>query len=68
MSRALREIQAYPKTKKVNTDAAAELRRLHELNAELVAALSSAVSIIGHPDDAMSIYFESLIAKAKEQA
>lgn len=45
-------------------DAAKELRRLHEVNAELVKALKTAVAIIGRPDDSGSKFIESILAKA----
>jgi hypothetical protein len=45
--------------------AADELRRLHEVNAELLAALKVAKTIIGHPDDSTSTYIASVITKAE---
>ena len=45
--------------------AAAELRRLHEVNQELVEALEFAQAIIGHPDDAGSKFIAATIAKAR---
>jgi hypothetical protein len=45
--------------------AAAELRRLHALNAELLEALKLAQSIIGHPDDAHSKLIAAAIAQAE---
>jgi hypothetical protein len=51
----------------INADvgkAAAELRRLHAENAELLEALKLAQSIIGHPDDAHSQHIAAVIAKA----
>jgi hypothetical protein len=48
--------------------AAAELRRLHEVEQqrnELLAALKLAQSIIGHPDDAHSRLIAAAIAKAE---
>jgi len=45
--------------------AAAELRRLHEVNQELLAALKLARSIIGHPDDTHSQHIAAIIAKAE---
>ena len=48
-----------------NPQAAAELRRLHEVNAELLEALKFAQSIIGHPDDAGSKFIAAAIAKAE---
>jgi hypothetical protein len=48
--------------------AAAELRRLHESNLELVAALKAAKTIIGHPDDSTSKYIASVINKAEGEA
>lgn len=47
-------------------EAAAELRRLHEENAELLEALKLAQSIIGHPEDAHSKLISAAIAKAEE--
>lgn len=49
-------------------EAAAELRRLHAVNAELLAALKLARSIIGHPDDAHSRHIAAAIAKAEGAA
>jgi hypothetical protein len=46
-------------------EAAAELRRLHALNGELLEALKLAQSIIGHPDDAHSQHIAAVIAKAE---
>ena len=46
--------------------AAAELRRLHAVNAELLEALKLAQSIIGHPEDAHSKLISAAIAKAEE--
>ena len=47
----------------------AELRRLHEVNTELLEALKLAKSIIGHPDDDASKFIAAAIAKATgEQA
>ena len=48
--------------------AAKELRRLHEVNAELLEALKLAQAIIGHPDDYVSKFIAAAIAKAEEQA
>ena len=48
-----------------NPQAAAELRRLHEVNAELLEALKFAQSIIGHPDDAGSKFIAAAISKAE---
>lgn len=45
--------------------AAAELRRLHEVNTELLSALKAAKTIIGHPDDSTSKYIASAINKAE---
>ena len=45
--------------------AAAEVRRLHESNQELLAALKLARSIIGHPDDAHTRMISDAIAKAE---
>jgi hypothetical protein len=44
--------------------AAAELRRLNQVNAELLEALQLAQSIIGHPDDPHSQHIAGVIAKA----
>lgn len=49
-------------------NAAAELRRLHEVSAELLEALKLAQAIIGHPDDQGSKFIAAVIAKAEEQA
>ncbi len=46
--------------------AAAELRRLHALNAELLEALKLAQSIIGHPEDAHSSSLPPPSPKRKE--
>ena len=51
----------------VNHQAAAELRRLHSVNVELLEALRLAQSIIGHPDDAHSKLIDAAIAKAEGQ-
>ena len=48
-------------------EAAAELRRLHEVNTELLAALKLARSIIGHPDDTHSQHIAAAIAKAERE-
>jgi hypothetical protein len=48
-------------------EAAAELRRLHALNGELLEALKLAQSIIGHPEDAHSKLIAAAIAKAEAQ-
>ena len=48
--------------------AAAELRRLHEINQELLVALKVAKTIIGHPDDSISKYIASVINKAEGEA
>ena len=45
--------------------AVAELRRLHEVNAELLAALKAAKTIIGHPDDAHTRMIADVINKAE---
>jgi hypothetical protein len=45
--------------------AAAELRRLHESNQELLAALKVAKTIIGHPDDAHTRMIADVINKAE---
>lgn len=45
--------------------AAAELRRLHEVNTELLAALKVAKTIIGHPDDAHTRMIADVINKAE---
>ncbi len=47
-------IKADPASKTHHDEAAAELRRLHAENAELLEALKLAQSIIGHPEDAHS--------------
>ncbi len=47
-------------------EAAAELRRLHALNGELLEALKLAQSIIGHPEDAHSKLIAAAIAKAEK--
>jgi hypothetical protein len=44
--------------------AAAELRRLDEVNADLLGALQIAQSIIGRPDDPHSQHIARVIAKA----
>ena len=44
--------------------AAAELRRLDEVNADLLGALQLAQSIIGRPDDPHSQHIARVIAKA----
>jgi len=44
-----------------------ELRRLHESEQELLAALKLARSIIGHPDDTHSQHIAAIIAKAEEK-
>jgi hypothetical protein len=49
-------------------EAAAELRRLHTVNAVLLEALKLAQSIIGHPDDAHSKLIAAAIKKAEGQA
>ena len=46
--------------------AAAELRRLHSVNAELLERLKLARSIIGHPEDAHSKLISAAIDKAEE--
>jgi len=48
-------------------EVAAELRRLHALNAELLEALKLAQSIIGHPEDAHSKLIAAAISKAEAQ-
>lgn len=48
-------------------EAAAELRRLVAVNAELLEALKLAQSIIGHPDDAHSQHIAAVIAKVEAQ-
>ena len=51
--------------KEIILDAAAELRRLHEQNQELLEALKLAQAIIGHPDDQGSKFILAAIAKAE---
>ena len=46
--------------------AADELRRLHESNQELLAALKAAKTIIGHPDDAHTRMIADVINKEGE--
>ena len=48
----------------LGNEAAAELRRLDEVNADLLGALQLAQSIIGHPDDPHSQHIARVIAKA----
>ena len=52
----------------INKEAGKELRRLDEVNAELLEALKLAQTIIGHPDDYGSKLIAAAIAKAEEQA
>jgi hypothetical protein len=58
-------IKADPASKTHHDEAAAELRRLHALNGELLEALKLAQSIIGHPEDAHSKLIAAAIAKAE---
>ena len=46
--------------------AAAELRRLHESNTDLLAALKAAKTIIGRPDDAHTRMIADVINKEGE--
>jgi flagellar biosynthesis/type III secretory pathway protein FliH len=50
--------------RKLSKPTAAELRRLHKVNQELLEALQLAQKIIGHPDDIASKHIASVIAKA----
>jgi NADH:ubiquinone oxidoreductase subunit E len=58
-------IKADPASKTHHDEAAAELRRLHAENGELLEALKLAQSIIGHPEDAHSKLIAAAIAKAE---
>ena len=61
------DLDAYH-TRSEHKEAAAELRRLHEVNAELLEALKYARRM-AHPADCDIGYFAAAIAKAKgEQA
>lgn len=46
--------------------AAAELRRLHAVNQELLVALCCVRDMVGHPDNLA--FIDAAIAKAEEQA
>ncbi len=62
--RLAEELDAYH-TRPQHRLAAAELRRLHEANAELLSALKAAKTIIGHPDDAHTRMIADVINKAE---
>ena len=51
----------------LHREAAAELRRLHSMNGELLEALKLAQSIIGHPEDAHSKLIAAAITKAEDR-
>jgi hypothetical protein len=63
--RLAQELDAYH-TMACHKQAAAELRRLHSVNAELLERLKLARSIIGHPEDAHSKLISAAIDKAEE--
>jgi hypothetical protein len=50
----------------VDRRAAAELRRLHAVNTELLVALCCARDMVGHPDNLA--FIDAAIAKAEGQA
>lgn len=49
-------------------EAIKKAKSVSEINQELLASLKAASTIIGHPDDAMSIHFANVIAKAEGRA
>lgn len=68
MSKALREIQAFPKAARVIADEAlAEVKKLRELNAELVEVLKYARRQV-HASECDIAYIDRALAKAKEKA
>jgi hypothetical protein len=52
----------------IATTAVLEIRRLHEVNQELLNALKLAQAIIGHPDDQGSKFIFAAIAKAEGES